>query len=70
MNSVKDEPKKDFLSIWVNLLIVDSFNRVPEIVHFKSSKIFKMTLEKNKNSKDLLKKIELYTNSEEYFVLL
>lgn len=54
INKVGGDHKKDFLTIWLNILLVDSFNRIPEVTHFKSSKIFKITFDKNKNSLDLL----------------
>ena len=54
INKVQGDPSKDFLTIWLNILLVDSFNRIPEVTHFKSSSIFKITFEKNKNSLDLL----------------
>ena len=69
-NKVLEDPKKDFLSIWINILIVDSFNRFPEIAHFKSSKIFKLTLDKNKNCLDLLQCSKIYNNGEDHFLLL
>ena len=40
MNRVGGDSLKDFLTIWINILVVDSFNRIPEVAHFKSSKIF------------------------------
>jgi NAD-dependent SIR2 family protein deacetylase len=70
MNKVEGDATKDFLTIWINILLVDSFNRVPEVAHFKSSKIFKMTFDKNKNSLDLLQQARMYHNGEDYFLLL
>ena len=70
MNRVGDDHKKDFLTIWINILLVDSFNRTPEVAHFKSSKIFKITFDKNKNSLDLLQQARMYHNGEDHFLLL
>jgi hypothetical protein len=32
-----DNPKEN---VWLNLLIVDAYNAVPQVAHFKSKKVF------------------------------
>ena len=31
-----------YYNIWINVMIIDPFNRVPQVAHFKSSKVFRL----------------------------